>query len=187
MKIRLCDGDEVAALSQSFFVAPHLTFTFVNLQLFCPLLGHTLFISPFLTSQITHTASFSSRLSFLAVFYVCRTSLWLPGGSFPPQHSPPPLLRHLPLQDFFRLEREGEGGWQRVTTPLQLLEFCNEWESKHFSKIRWYSSALLIMEWGHKCLTVNKSNTAPVSILYVSKRSSETHRTVLNLVQVPGS
>lgn len=120
-------SDEAAALSQSSFVTPYLIFTtaifFVNLQLFCPLPGHTLFISPFLTSQITHTASFSSCLSFSAVFYVCRTSLWLPGGSFPPGILLLNCYGICPSKIFFRLgtERGVSREWQ------------NHWNSWNFA------------------------------------------------------
>lgn len=91
--------------------------------------SHTLLLSPL---------AFLSQQSFMCAGLHCGSQ---GDRTPPPQHSPPPLLRDLPLQDFFRLERERgvSREWQNHCNSRNL---ATSEKAFRFSKIRPYSAAL---------------------------------------------
>lgn len=86
--------------------------------IFPPPRAHTFYIP--LSYFTDHTHCFFLPLPFFLSSLLCvKDFIVAPRGIVPPQHSPPPLLWHLPLQDFFRLEMER--GVSRE------WNYCNSW------------------------------------------------------------
>lgn len=81
--------------------------------------AHTFYIP--LSHFTDHTHCFFLLSPFFLSSLLCvQDFIVAPRGIVPPQQSPPLLLRHLPVRDFFRLERERgvSRKWQHI---------CNSW------------------------------------------------------------